>query len=192
MKTYAKLNEGALKLLERVPNISNATEEQFAEYAKDNGYKELRHADRPGRYYTQGYKETSKYITETWSPMPLDAAKQDALSVLQSTRDTRMNNVTIPCESRTNGILYNTEAMTMAQGLVILQSRGALPEGTTWTDAADEAHPVTQQLLDSIVQAMLIHVNTVQAAIQIVRDDVRNATDVDAVEEALGKLETLI
>lgn len=188
MKIYAKLNECVLKLLERVPNISNATEEQFAEYAKYNGYKELRHTDSPGRYYTQGYKETSKYITETWNPVPLDEAKADALSILQSRRDARMNNVVIPCTALPNGILYNTEAMTMVQGLLILQSQGALPEGTTWTDAADDAHALTPELLTAITQAMLTHVNTTQAAIQVHRDAVKAATNVDEVEQAIEAL----
>lgn len=189
MKTYAKLTEtGVLKLLERVPNISNATEEQFAAYAKDNGYKELIRTDSPGRYYIPTYTESAEAITQSWNPVPLDEAKVDALSILQSRRDARMNNVVIPCTALPNGILYNTEAMTMAQGLLILQSQGALPEGTTWTDAADDAHTLTPELLTAITQAMLTHVNTVQSAIQVRRDAVKAAANVDEVEQAIEAL----
>lgn len=188
MKTYAKIIDNNLVTLDRVPHIINATEEQFAEYASTHGYKELRHTDSPGLYYTKDYKETSKLITETWSPMPLDEAKADALSILQSRRDARMNNVVIPCTALPNGILYNTEAMTMAQGLLILQSQGALPEGATWTDAADDAHALTPELLTAITQAMLTHVNTVQSAIQVHRDAVKAAANVDEVEQAIETL----
>lgn len=191
MKTYAKLTEtGALHTLERVPHVTNATEAQFEAYAKANGYKELVTTESPGMYYSKTYTEDDEVIRQGWTPWDLQAAKQHALNVLQGRRDAAMHNVVIACEALPNGILYTTEAMTMAQGLVILQSKGALPEGTTWTDAADEAHVVTPDLLDAIVTSMLIHVNTTQAGVQQARDKVREAMDVDEVEAALGKPET--
>lgn len=185
MKTYAKLESGALKLLERVPNVSNPTEPQRAEYAAANGYKELRRTAQPGRYYALGYKETSKLITETWAAWELDAAKADALAVLQARRDAAMNGVIIPCEGLPAGIAYNAEALTMANSLVILSGQGQLPPGTTWTDAADVAHALTPELLAAIVAAMLTHVNGVQAQFATPRDAVNAAQDVDAVEDAL-------
>lgn len=189
MRTYAKLTEtDQLETLARVPHVVNATEEQFATYAAANGYKELIRTDSPGHYYTPTYTESTKVITQSWNPVSLDEAKVDALSILQSRRDARMNNVVIPCTALPNGILYNTEAMTMAQGLLILQSQGALPEGTTWTDAADDAHTLTPELLTAITQAMLTHVNTTQAVIQVHRDAVKAAVNVDEVEQAIETL----
>lgn len=185
MKTYAKLNEGELQILERVPNVSNATPEQMDTYAASNGYKELRRTDKPGMYYTLGYKETPKLITETWTPWELDAAKQDALGIIQRRRDAAMNGVVIPCDGLPAGISYNAEALTMANSLVILSGQGQLPPGTTWTDAADVAHPLTPELLAAIVAAMLAHVNGVQARFAAPRDAVNAAADVDAVEAAL-------
>ena len=41
MKTYAKLEDGALRTMGRVPNISNPTEAQVAAYAAAHGFKEL-------------------------------------------------------------------------------------------------------------------------------------------------------
>lgn len=187
MKTYAKSTEvGALKVLERVPHVVNATEAEMAAYAAANGYKELRHTDKPGRYYTLGYKETAKLITETWTAWELDAAKRDALGVLQARRDAAMNGVVIPCEGLPAGIAYNAEALTMANSLVILSAQGQLPPGTTWTDAADVAHALTPELLAAIVAAMLSHVNGVQAQFAAPRDAVNAAADVDAVEAALN------
>ena len=184
-KTCAKLEAGALRMMERVPNIINPTDTQRAEYAAANGWKELRHTDKPGRYYWQGWHETAKFITETWTPWTLDAAKQDALAVLQTSRDAAMNGVVIPCEGVPAGIAYNAEALTMANSLVILSAQGQLPPGTTWTDAADVAHPLTPELLAAIVAAMLAHVNGVQARFAAPRDAVNAAQDVDAVEAAL-------
>lgn len=186
MKTYAKLAAGALKILERVPNVSNATAEQMAAYAAANGYKELRRTAQPGMYYTQGWHETAKLITETWAPWELDAAKADALAIIQRRRDAAMNGVTIPCEGLPAGIAYNAEALTMANSLVILSGQGQLPLGTTWTDAADVAHPLTPELLAAIVAAMFGHVNGVQARFATPRDSVNAAEDVDAVEAALN------
>lgn len=186
MKTYAKLEAGTLRVMERVPNISNPTETQRAAYAAANGYKELRRTDKPGMYYWQGWHETAKLITETWAAWELDAAKADALAGLQRRRDAAMNGVVIPCEGLPAGIAYNAEALTMANSLVILSGQGQLPPGTTWTDAADVAHPLTPELLAAIVAAMLAHINGVQARFAAPRDAVNAAESVDAVEAALN------
>lgn len=191
MKTYAKLNEGALRMMGRVPNISNPTDAQVAEYAAAHGFKELRRTEKPGRYYAQGWHETAKLITETWTAWELATAKKDALAVVQGRRDAAMFGVVIPCDALPNGILFNTEALTMANSLVILSAQGSLPAGTTWTDAADVSHELTSELLGSIVQAMLGHVNGTQARFAPARDAVNAAEDVDAVEAALELAEEL-
>lgn len=41
MKKYAKLVDGRLERLRRIPNNYSCTEEYLAQYAKENGYKEL-------------------------------------------------------------------------------------------------------------------------------------------------------
>lgn len=181
-KTYAKLTEtGALQLMGRIPNISNPTEEQRAAYAAANGYKELVHAPAPGRYYNVGYTEDDTTITEVWNPWELDAAKRDALNLVQAERDRGMNNVVIPCDALPNGILFNTEAMVYAIGLSASQSL----KGETWTDAADETHDLTTLMLDSITVAMKAHIKAVQDAARPARDAIRAAETVDEVEAAL-------
>lgn len=178
-------------MMERVPNISNPTDAQRAAYAAAHGYKELRRTEKPGRYYAQGWHETAKLITETWTAWELATAKKDALAVVQGRRDAAMNGVVIPCDALPNGVLFNTEALTMANSLVILSAQGSLPAGTTWTDAADVSHELTSELLGSIVQAMLGHVNGTQARFAPARDAVNAAEDVEAVEAALELAETL-
>lgn len=185
MKTYAKLNGGALRMMERVPNISNPTDAQRAAYAAAHGYKELRRTEKPGRYYAQGWHETAKLITETWTAWGLGEAKKDALGTLQFRRDTAMNGVVIPCEALTNGVLFNQEAHNMVNSLMLLQAGGALPEDAEWTDAADVAHPVTPELVTALVAAMMTHIQTTQALFKPAREAVNAAEDVDAVEAAL-------
>lgn len=175
----------------RVPNISNETEQQRMAYAAAHGFKELVAVEAPGRYYRKGYAEGEAAITETWTAWELEDAKKDALAVVQGRRDAAMNGVVIPCDALPNGVLFNTEALTMANSLVILSSQGALPAGTTWTDAADVSHELTGELLGAIVQAMLGHVNGTQARFAPARDAVNAAQDVDAVEAALELAETL-
>lgn len=183
MKTYAKLNEGgALQLMGRIPNISNPTEEQRAAYAAANGYKELVRTPSPGRYHKVSYTQDDTAITETWVPWDLDAAKRDALNIVQANRDASMNNVVIPCDAMPNGILFNTEAMVYAIGL----SASPSLEGETWTDAADETHDLTTPMLASITVAMKAHIKAVQDAARPVRDAIRAAKTVEEVENALN------
>lgn len=191
MKTYAKLESGALRVMGRVPNISNPTDTQVAEYAAAHGFKELRRATQPGRYYAQGWRETAKLITETWTAWELEEAKADALRELQGRRDAAMNGVVITCEGLPNGVLFNAEAHNMVNSLMLLQAQGALPEDAEWTDAADVAHAVTPELIAALVQAMMGHIQDVQARFKPARDAVNAAADVDAVEAALELAETL-
>lgn len=195
MKTYAKLESGALRMMGRVPNISNATDAQVAEYAAAHGFKKLRRTAQPGRYYAQGWHETAKLITETWSAWELDAAKKAALEgELQSRRNAAMfgyGGVVIPCSALPNGVLFNEEAHNMVNSLMLLQAQGALPEDAEWTDAADVAHAVTPELIAALVAAMMGHIQEVQARFKPARDAVNAAEDVDAVEAALELAENL-
>lgn len=196
MKTYAKLEDGALRLMERVPNIINPTEAQRAAYAAAHGYKELRRTEKPGRYYAQGWHETAKLITETWTAWELATAKKDALAVLQVLRNDAMfgangYGVVIECSALPNGVLFNDEAHNMVNSLMLLNAQGALPEGAEWTDAADVAHEVTPTLIAALVQAVMGHIQAVQARFKPARDAVNAAEDVDAVEAALELAETL-
>lgn len=184
MKTYAKLESGALRVMGRVPNISNATDAQVAEYAAAHGFKELITTPQPGRFYTNGYEEGESSITEVWTPIPLEAAKKQALSIIQQRRDASMQNAIIPCDALPNGILFNTEAMVYAIGL---SAAGSL-EGETWTDAADDTHDLTPEMLASIAVAMKSHIKAVQDAARPYRDDIRAAEDVDTVAEILDRV----
>lgn len=191
MKTYAKLEEGALQIMGRVPNISNPTEAQRAAYAAAHGFKELVETPAPGMFYYRDYVDAGDTIEAVWHPIELAEAKTQALNTIQARRNAAMNEVVIPCEGLPNGILYNTEAVTNALGLTLLEAKGALPAGQTWTDAADETHELTSGLLADISVAMVTHGNGVQERFRPARDAVRAAEDVDAVEAALELAETL-
>ena len=196
MKTYAKLEAGALRTMGRVPNISNATEQQRAAYAAEHGFKELVEVERPGIFHTVGsYTETDTTITEVWEPWDLEDAKKAALeNHIQPCRDAAMfgdGGVVIPCSALPNGVLFNAEAHNMVNSLMLLNTQGALPEDAEWTDAADVAHAVTPELIAALVAAMMGHIQAVQAKYKPARDAVNAAEDVDAVEAALEMAENL-
>ena len=132
--------------MERVPNISNPTEAQVAEYAAAHGFMELRRTEQPGRYYAQGWHETAKLITETWKPWELDAAKKDALETVQGRLDASLDaRQTIPCEGFPAGIVYDRNALINA---------GGLAAGNTFIDAADGLHTLTAQEVSAITAAL--------------------------------------
>ena len=197
MKTYAKLEAGALRVMGRVPNISNPTEAQVAEYAAAHGFKELVETPAPGRYYRKGYAEGADAITETWEPWELEAAKKDALDTIQARRDAAMfgepgtKGVVIECSALPNGVLFNAEAHNMVNSLMLLDAKGAVPASAKWTDAADVAHPVTSGLIDALEASMMEHIQGVQDKYEPARDAVNAAEDVDAVEAVLELAETL-
>lgn len=196
MKTYAKLNEGTLRLMERVPNISNPTEAQRAAYAAAHGYKELRRTEKPGRYYRKGYAEGQDAIAETWTAWELGEAKKDALGTVQERRDAAMfgadgKGVVIPCAALQNGVLFNAEAHNMVNSLMLLDAKGAVPASAKWTDAADVAHTVTTELIAALGAAMMGHIQGVQDKYEPARDAVNAAEDVEAVEAALEMAEQL-
>lgn len=50
-KIYAKIIDGRLQYMGRVPNVVNATEETREQYARENGFKEYLHTSQPSRFY---------------------------------------------------------------------------------------------------------------------------------------------
>ena len=146
MKTYAKLEAGALRVMGRVPNISNPTEAQVAAYAAAHGFKELVAVEPPGRYYRKGYAEADAAITETWEAWELEAAKADALETVQGRLDAVLDaRQTIPCEGFPAGIVYDRNALINA---------GGLKAGDTFIDAADGIHTLTSQGVAAITAAL--------------------------------------
>ena len=146
MKTYAKLEAGALRVMGRVPNISNPTEAQAAAYAAANGFKELVETPAPGRYYRKGYAETDAAITETWEPWGLEEAKKDAMETVQDRLDAVLDaRQTIPCEGFPAGIVYDRNALINA---------GGLAAGDAFIDAADGLHTLTPLGVKAITAAL--------------------------------------
>ncbi len=66
--TYAKLIDGAPRIMLGAHNIANATEAQLAEYAAAHGYKPYRPTPAPETPAHHGYAETAEEITDTWTP----------------------------------------------------------------------------------------------------------------------------
>ena len=146
MKTYAKLESGALREMGRVPNIINPTEAQAAAYAAAHGFKELVQTPAPGRYYRKGYAETDAAIMETWKPWELGEAKADALREVQGRLDTVLDaRATIPCDGFSAGIVYDRNALINA---------GGLAAGDAFIDAADGIHTLTAQDVAAITAAL--------------------------------------
>ncbi|MDO4817851.1 MAG: hypothetical protein Q3986_05430 [Akkermansia sp.] len=144
--TYAKLEAGALRMMGRVPNISNPTEVQVAAYAAAHGFKELVAVEPPGRYYRMGYAETGAAITETWVPWGLEEAKQAALNRVQHKLNAVLDaRATIPCDGFPAGIVYDRNALINA---------GGLAAGDTFIDAADGIHTLTAQDVADVTSAL--------------------------------------
>ena len=183
MKTYAKLEAGALQIMERVPNISNSTDAQRAAYAAAHGFKELRRTEKPGRYYAQGWHETAKLITETWTAWELGEAKKDALETVQGRLDAVLDaRATMPCEGFPAGIVYDRNALINA---------GGLAEGDVFIDAADGLHTLTAADVEHIAAALKGKRQELYAATTQVRARIGQAQDVEAVEAALELAEQL-
>ena len=183
MKTYAKLEAGALRVMGRVPNISNPTEAQRAEYAVAHGFKELVVWERPGRYYTERYTEDATSVTQDWMPWGLEDAKADALGTVQERLDAVLDaRQTIPCEGFPAGIVYDRNALINA---------GGLAAGDTFIDAADGLHTLTAEDVENIAAALKGKRQELYAATTQVRVRIGQAEDVDAVEAALELAETL-
>lgn len=171
MKTYAKLEDGALRTMGRVPNISNPTDAQVAEYAAAHGFKELRRTTQPGRYYAQGWHETAKLITETWTAWELDAAKKDALETVQGRLDAELDaRQTVPCEGFPAGIVYDRNALINA---------GGLAAGDAFIDAADGIHTLTAQDVAAITATLKEFRQSLYAAATQQRATIAAASTVD-------------
>lgn len=167
----------------RVPNISNPTEAQRAEYAAAHGFKELRRTEKPGRYYAQGWHETAKLITETWEPWELGDAKKDALEVVQGRLDAVLDaRATIPCTGFPAGIVYDRNALINA---------GGLAEGDVFIDAADGLHTLTAADVETITTALKAHRQGLYGATTQVRARIAEAQDVGEVEEAIKQADAL-
>ncbi len=171
MKTYAKLEDGALRTMGRVPNISNATEQQRAEYAAAHGFKELVETPPPGRYYRNGYAETDAAITETWTAWELAAAKKDALETVQGRLDAELDaRQTVPCEGFPAGIVYDRNALINA---------GGLAAGDAFIDAADGIHTLTAQDVAAITATLKEFRQSLYAAATQQRAAIAAASTVD-------------
>lgn len=171
MKTYAKLEAGALQIMERVPNISNPTETQRTAYAAAHGYKELRRTEKSGRYYAQGWHETAKLITETWTAWELATAKKDALNTVQERLDASLDGrATIPCAGFEAGIVYDRNALINAGGLAV---------GDTFIDAADGLHTLTNEGVEAITTALKEYRQSLYAHATAQRAEIAAATTVD-------------
>lgn len=169
--------------MERVPNVSNPTDAQRAAYAAANGYKELRRTEKPGRYYAQGWHETAKLITETWTAWELEDAKKDALETVQSRLDAVLDaRATVPCDGFPNGIVYDRNALINASGLAA---------GDVFIDAADGLHTLTAADVEAITAALKGKRQELYAATTQVRARIGQAEDVDAVEEAIKQGDAL-
>ena len=176
MKTYAKLENGALRLMERVPNISNPTEAQVAAYAAANGFKEIITTPQPGRYWRRDeYVETPNGIYEVWTTQELADAKTDALERVQHALDAALDTrATIPCEGFPAGIVYDRNALINA---------GGLAAGDAFIDAADGIHTLTAADVAAVTAALKEYRQSLYATATHRRATIAAAEDVDALPQ---------
>lgn len=171
MKTYAKLEDGALRVMGRMPNISNPTDAQVAAYAAAHGFKELVATPAPGRYYRKSHTETDAAITETWEAWELDAAKKDALETVRGRLDASLDaRQTIPCAGFPAGVVYDRNALINA---------GGLAAGDVFIDAADGIHTLTAQDVAAITAALKEYRQGLYATTTQQRAAIAAATTVD-------------
>lgn len=181
MTKYAKLTkDGHLKPLTYIPNVSNPRAEVWDAYALANGYKPYVYTKAPNLYYTESFKELKNSIKNVWTPWSLRQAQEAALDTVQMELDSeRQQRITVPCEGLSNGIFCDPDARMMATGLVAMGSN--IPEGMTWTDAADEVHPLTTELLSAISKALVGYLLDIQHKADDKRKLIKEATNVDDV-----------
>lgn len=181
MTQYAKLTEaGQLDLLRYIPNVSNPKEAIWDDYAKKHGYKPYLTTPAPCPYYSNSYKETDTAIETVWTPWDLQKAQEVALTSVQAELDSaRQQRVTVPCAGLPNGIFCDPDARMMATGLVAMGAN--IPAGMTWTDAADEVHELTPELLASISAALVGYLLGIQHIADGKRKLIKEATNVDDV-----------
>ena len=171
MKRYAKIESGALRVMGRVPNISNPTDAQVAAYAAAHGFKELVETPAPGSYYRKGYAETDAAITETWTAWELADAKKDALKTVQDRLDAVLDERhTIPCTGFPAGIVYDCNALINA---------GGLAEGDAFIDAADGIHTLSAQDVAAITAALKEYRTSLYTAATQQRAAIAATTTVD-------------
>ena len=158
-------------MMGRVPNISNPTDAQVAEYAAAHGFKELVATPAPGRHYRKSHTETDAAITETWEAWELEAAKKDALETVQGRLDASLDaRQTIPCEGFPAGIVYDRNALINA---------GGLAAGDTFIDAADGIHTLASQEVAAITAALKEYRQSLYATATQQRAAIAAATTVD-------------
>lgn len=179
-KQYAKLVDSVLEFLTKIPFISNPSEHQFEEYAAENGYKEFIAVKQPGIFYIKGYGETETTITEEWSPMDLNAAKESALVKIQNELDNLLGRRTaLDCEGFTNGIIYDQNALTNAMGL---------EPGDMFIDAKDGLHTLTEENIVEIKKVLKEYRLELYASVAVKRLAIDDVTNVDEVEALLKDL----
>ena len=158
-------------MMGRVPNISNPTDAQVAEYAAAHGFKELVAVEQPGRYYRKGYAEEDAAITETWEPWELEEAKENALETVQRRLDAVLDaRQTILCDGFPAGIVYDRNALINA---------GGLAAGDAFIDAADGIHTLTAQDVAAITATLKEFRQSLYAAATQQRATIAAASTVD-------------
>lgn len=178
MTTYAKLTDGVPQYLTRVPNVSNATEQQLAVYAAVHGYKPFGRSDYRGMYYDTAYEELPDAVRQFYIPWELGKAKVDAKTrVQQELTATLSSRVIIPCPGFPSGIVYDDDALTNAAGM---------SAGDSYIDADDNVTELTEETLQAVRAALKAHRMGLYAAATLKRKAIAAAESVDEVEATLN------
>lgn len=118
MALYGKLNNGEITLCTFIPNVSNASQEALAQYAKEQGYKKIVERKQEHQYMMCSWKETAATITQLWTEMDIDDVKSILLEEVQTELNESLEKrVSIPC-SLGFDIVYDTQAQMNVMGLI--------------------------------------------------------------------------
>lgn len=174
-KKFAKLIDGRPEILRRIPNIYSYTEEQFEEYALENGYKEYVEEPQPSPHYNPVYEETETQVVEKWEPMDLDIVKQEVLVNIQESLNFQVKQRTeVTCELLEKSIVYDEAALINAMGL---------EAGDYFICADDSVVQVTDEQIAAIKAALKGFRQQIYAHATEVRAQLAAAQTIEEVEK---------
>lgn len=177
--TYGKLTQyGSLQILNRVPNVSNATPETFKEYADENGYLEVVYTSSPGRYYEQKFEIVEDKIVQNWTPQNVDTVKNQMMEEVQMSLNNQLTlRTNVPCSLGFN-VVYDVDAQINLLGLM---STG---QGTeAFIDADNNIHALTFQELQAVAAAIMGHKQKLYVKATEIRAQIQKAETVEELEQ---------
>lgn len=179
---YAKLDNGSLKRLRKVPHVSNPTAKTLAAYAAAHGYKAIQNTPSPGRYHTVSYTDAGEAIAEVWIPLDMEVVRSQATDeVQQKLNEALSRRTSIPC-SLGFPIIYDQDALINAVGM------RAAGYCATFIDANNITHTLNETEVQSVVSTLETYRTALYATSQQARVAIQQAETAADVEAVISNL----